>query len=117
RFSRDWSSDVCSSDLAFIIPYMFILEPQMLMIDVTLTGVIWILITAITGMIAIGAGLIGFWYRKLYWFERIIAVITGLLLVYPEGNSDIIGLIVFVVMVAIQFMGRNTSKGKMQEAN
>ncbi|GFZ85852.1 C4-dicarboxylate ABC transporter [Compostibacillus humi] len=102
---------------AFIIPYMFILEPQMLMIDVTLTGVIWILITAITGMIAIGAGLIGFWYRKLYWFERIIAVITGLLLVYPEGNSDIIGLIVFVVMVAIQFMGRNSSKGKMQEAN
>ena len=58
-----------------------------------------------------------FRYCKLYWFERIIAVITGLLLVYPEGISDIIGLIVFVVMVAIRVMGRNTSKGKMQEAN
>src|SRR5690625_1620950 len=90
---------------AFIIPYMFIFEPQLLMIDVTAQGIIWIIITAVTGMIAIGAGLIGFWYRKLHWVERIIAFAAGILLMYPEGNTDIFGAILFVIMIAIQWMG------------
>lgn len=102
---------------AFIIPYMFVLQPQMLMIDVTAGGIIWILITAITGMIAIGAGLIGFWYRKLNWIERIISVIAGLLLMYPEGNSDLIGLGIFIVLLVIQFMSRNRgNKGQVEAA-
>src|SRR5690606_11094693 len=32
---------------AFIIPYMFVLNPEMLMIDATWTGVLWILFTAL----------------------------------------------------------------------
>ncbi|GAA0336906.1 TRAP transporter permease [Bacillus carboniphilus] len=89
---------------AFIIPYMFVLQPQLLMIDVTWTGIIWILFTALTGMIAIGGGLIGFWYRKLHWVERILSVAAGLMLMYPEGNSDLYGLGLFVVMLIVQFV-------------
>ena len=99
---------------AFIIPYMFIFEPQILMIDVTLTGIVWIIITAVTGMIAIGAGLIGFWYRKLHWVERIIAVITGVLLMYPGGNSDLYGAILFGIMLAIQLFSKNKNGGDKQ---
>ncbi|WP_156854115.1 TRAP transporter permease [Oceanobacillus sp. AG] len=104
---------------AFIIPYMFIFEPQLLMIDVTFLGLTWIIITALTGMIAIGAGLIGYWYRKLAWFERIIAFVAGILLMYPEGNSDLIGAIIFAVMLVIQFMGKNktNSNEEKQAAN
>ncbi|WP_047983896.1 TRAP transporter permease [Ornithinibacillus californiensis] len=89
---------------AFIIPYMFVLNPEMLMIGTTWWGIVWILITAFTGMIAIGAGLIGFWYKHLNKVERAISVITGLLLMYPEGNSDIIGLVLFVLMLVYQFI-------------
>ncbi len=101
---------------AFIIPYMFVLNPEMLMIDTTIGGVVWILITALTGMIAIGAGLIGFWYKKLNGIERTISVITGLLLMYPEGYSDIIGLVLFVLMLAYQFLfkGNRGSGEKLQ---
>jgi len=98
--------------VAFIIPYMFIFEPQLLMIDVTFFGITWILITALTGMIAIGAGLIGFWYRKINWIERLIAITAGLLLMYPEGNTDFIGAVIFLVMLIIQLIGKNKSKGK-----
>lgn len=86
---------------AFIIPYMFVLNPEMLMIDTTIGGVIWILITALTGMIAIGAGLIGYWYKRLNKVERIISVLTGLMLMYPEGHTDIIGLVIFVALLHI----------------
>src|SRR5699024_10425133 len=98
---------------AFIIPYMFVLQPELLMIDTNFMELTLILISAIAGMIAIGGAIIGFWYRKLAWFERIIAGIGGLLLIYPGGYSDIIGFGIFIVMLVIQLIGkRNRSKGE-----
>lgn len=97
---------------AFIIPYMFVFQPQLLMIDTTIPEVAWILVTSIVGMISIGAGLIGFWYRKLHWIERIITVSTGLLLIYPESNTDIFGFIAFGVMLALQIFWKRGNNGK-----
>ncbi|HEX5563611.1 MAG TPA: TRAP transporter permease [Sporosarcina sp.] len=92
---------------AFIIPYMFVFNPAMLMIDSSFLEIIWVVFTAIVGMIAIGAGMIGYWYRKLNWIERIIITITGLLLIYPETITDIIGLSLFVIQLAIQWKTKN----------
>ncbi|MCR2820958.1 TRAP transporter permease [Lederbergia panacisoli] len=98
---------------AFVIPYMFVLSPELLMINTTIPYLIWVLFTAFTGMLAIGAGIIGYWYRKMYWFERIIAVAAGLMLMYPEGLSDTIGMILFVLLVASQIMTKNKGKFKL----
>jgi len=97
---------------AFIIPYMFVLSPELLMIDTTIPELIWVLITAISGMIAIGAGMIGYWYRGMKWYERILAVAAGLLLIYPEGLSDTIGLVLFISLLAIQYITRDKSHDK-----
>ena len=91
---------------AFIIPYMFVLSPELLMIDTTWYNVIWIFITAMCGMISIGAGIVGYWYRKINWLERIIAIIGGLLLVYPESFSDLIGMALFVGLIVFQFINK-----------
>ncbi|MBS4217981.1 TRAP transporter permease [Bacillus sp. FJAT-49711] len=98
---------------AFVIPYMFVLSPELLMIDTSIPYLLWVVFTAFTGMIGIGAGIIGYWYRKLYWFERIIAVAAGLMLMYPEGLSDTIGMILFVILVASQIMTKNKGKYKL----
>ncbi|KAB0441103.1 TRAP transporter permease [Lysinibacillus fusiformis] len=89
---------------AFIIPYMIVFSPSLLMIDTTVPQIIWVVFTAITGMVAIGSGVIGYWYRKLYWFERIIVLVAGLLLIYPEKFSDWVGLGIFIVMFVIQVL-------------
>lgn len=89
---------------AFIIPYIFVLSPQMLMIDTNFWGILWISFTAMCGMIAIGAGMIGFWMRKMHWMERIVAVAAGVLLIYPEHFSDIAGLVIFIVLFALQYI-------------
>ncbi|MFD2679745.1 TRAP transporter permease [Bacillus seohaeanensis] len=89
---------------AFIIPYMFVLSPELLMIDTTIPQLLWVVFTAITGMMAIGAGMIGYWYRKVFVIERFLCVAAGLLLIYPEGMTDIIGLVLFVVMLVLQFV-------------
>ncbi|MGM0836982.1 MAG: TRAP transporter permease [Bacillota bacterium] len=101
---------------AFIIPYMFVFQPQLLMIDTTILEVSWILVTSIVGMISIGAGLIGFWYRKLHWIERIITVLTGLLLIYPESNTDIIGFTAFGIMLALQIFWKRDKGNLGKEA-
>lgn len=89
---------------AFIIPYMFVLSPELLMIDTTWTYLIWVIFSALAGMMAIGAGVIGYWMRKLFWWERIVGIVGGVLLIYPEGVTDIIGLVTFGVLVALQLI-------------
>ncbi|MDZ5470391.1 TRAP transporter permease [Bacillus sp. 31A1R] len=101
---------------AFIIPYMFVLSPELLMIDTTWTYLIWIIFTALAGMTAIGAGVIGYWMRKLHWSERLLGIAGGLLLIYPEGFSDIIGLIIFIAMIVLQYVIKG-DKPKAQTAN
>ena len=95
---------------AFIIPYMIIFSPALLMIDVTVWEIIWVVFTAMMGMIAIGAGVIGYWYRPINWIERIILIAAGVAMIYPESLSDTIGLIVFAIMFVIQWMTRNKVK-------
>ena len=89
---------------AFIIPYMFVLQPQLLMIDTNFVEVTFIIFSALLGMIAIGASMIGFWYRKIPWYVRIAAFITGIMLMYPGTMSDIIGFAGFALLVIFQFV-------------
>ena len=96
---------------AFIIPYMIVLQPALLMVDVTMLQIIWVTFSAIIGMVGIGAGIIGYWYRKLMWFERIILIGAGLAMIYPETISDITGLVVFAIMFVIQFSGNKKEDG------
>lgn len=96
---------------AFIIPYIFVLSPELLMIDTTWLELAWVLTTSITGMIAIGAAMIGFWVRKMYRVERFISFAAGLMLIYPEGVTDTVGLIIFGTLFALQYY----FKGKKQE--
>ncbi|MFT9597174.1 TRAP transporter permease [Mesobacillus sp.] len=102
---------------AFIIPYMFVLSPELLMIDTTWTELIWVVFSAISGMLAIGAGVIGYWLRKLQWWERVLGIVGGIMLIYPEGMSDIIGLGLFVLLVALQIIIKDKDSVKPKPAN
>lgn len=92
---------------AWIIPYVFVFSPALLQIDSTWYWTLWVGITAFTGMIAIGAVITGYWVRKLNALERIITLISGVLLIIPEGYTDVIGLGIFIIMLAYQYMGKN----------
>ncbi|KON89385.1 C4-dicarboxylate ABC transporter [Sporosarcina globispora] len=101
---------------AFIIPYMFVLSPELLMIDTTWYNLIWVIFTALAGMMAIGAGVIGYWYRQLNILERLLGIVAGLLLIYPEGVSDIVGLGIFILLIVLQVFIKKEDKAKPQTA-
>ena len=87
---------------AFIIPYMFIYNPQMLMINASVGGLLWIVVTALIGMFAISSGLEGYSFRRATKVERILFIAGGLLCILPENRTDIIGLALIIGLVLFQ---------------
>jgi TRAP transporter 4TM/12TM fusion protein len=101
---------------AFIIPYIFVLSPELMMIDTTWQSLLWVLFTSLTGMISIGAGMIGYWYRRTHIVERIAAVAAGVMLIYPEGSTDLIGLGLFIALLALQLLIKQDQKKEVANA-
>ncbi len=91
---------------AFIVPYIFALSPAMLFIDTTVWEVILICITSCVGMFAISAALSGYFLHHMTWYERIVALIGGLLLIYPGIITDVIGLSMAAVVLVIQLQAK-----------
>ncbi|WIH83230.1 TRAP transporter permease [Brachyspira pilosicoli] len=91
---------------AFIIPYMFIFNPQILMINTTFVEVIPILITSLIGMFGVSAGLEGYVFRKCNFIERILFIVAGLLSIYPEFYTDIIGIGLIAALIILQIITR-----------
>ena len=95
---------------AFIVPYVFALNPAMLFIDTTVPEVILICITSLIGMFGVAAALQGYFLHKMNLFERIISIVGGLLLIYPGIVTDAIGLGLVGVMFVIQLLTRKKHK-------
>ncbi|MBR0038747.1 MAG: TRAP transporter permease [Lachnospiraceae bacterium] len=87
---------------AFIVPYIFGLNPAMLFIDTNPIEVIVIIITSLVGIFGVSAGIRGFIIRHMNPLERILIIISGLLLIYPGIITDVIGLVTIAALVAIQ---------------
>ena len=95
---------------AFIVPYVFALNPAMLFIDTTAGEVILICITSLVGIFAVSAALEGFLLQHMSWPQRLVSLAGGLLLIYPGLVTDSIGLGLVTLVVAAQLFGKkNTS--------
>ncbi len=89
---------------AFIIPYVFALNPAMLFIDTNAWEVVLICITSFVGMFGVSSSLQGYFLINMSWYERIISAVGGLLLIYPGVTTDAIGLALVAFVLAIQFI-------------
>lgn len=77
----------------FLLPYMFITAPQMLLINTNVFEATWIFITASIGMYALAGGMQGFFMADDKWYERIILLASAVCLVKPGIYTDIAGMI------------------------
>ena len=98
---------------AFIIPYVFVLSPQLLGIGATFGSVLFTTITAIIGMTGISGAMIGQFYCKANVLERLILLAGGLCLIDPQTLTDIIGIAILAAVFALQYF--RTKKHKNPE--
>ena len=87
---------------AFIVPYVFALNPAMLFVDTTVWEVILICITSFVGIFAVSAALEGYLLKSMRWYERMMSATGGLRLIYPGIVTDSIGLCLVAVVVCLQ---------------
>ncbi|MGN0941871.1 MAG: TRAP transporter permease [Selenomonadaceae bacterium] len=95
---------------AFIIPYIFVLQPVILMVNATPLGLCQALITALCGMVALSSSLIGHLVTNMTMIERLVLFVGGLLMIYPGALTDIIGLVILAGSIFIQVRRNKAAK-------
>lgn len=88
---------------AFVVPYIFVLNPAMVLIGTTPFLLSQNLVTACGGMFGLGAAMIGFCLAPMNWFERVWFAIAGLMLIHPGTLTDIIGIVMLAMGLFIQY--------------
>lgn len=89
---------------AFIVPYVFALNPALLFIDTTAIDVVTIIITSLIGIYSVSASLEGYFMRNMFWYERFACLIGGLLLIYPGWVTDAIGISLVAIVLVFQLL-------------
>ncbi|NLM12104.1 MAG: TRAP transporter permease [Clostridiaceae bacterium] len=87
---------------AFIVPYIFVYNPEMLLIDSTPFGIVLMLITSIIGITCVASAASGFLLTEQSLIERIIILIGGCMLIIPGLETDLIGAASIAVAYLIQ---------------
>jgi TRAP-type uncharacterized transport system fused permease subunit len=85
----------------FIVPFMFVYEPALLMIGDWPT-IIWSTTTATIGCVLLSAGLHGYLIRPSAMWQNVLLVIAALCLVKPGLETDIAGAALVGIVVATQ---------------
>ena len=88
---------------AFIVPYIFAMNPQMLFVDVSSAlQVVQICISALLGIFGVAAALNGFLYRPIPALLRVAMAVGGLGMMIPGTATDIAGFVLVVGIVLYQ---------------
>jgi TRAP transporter 4TM/12TM fusion protein len=86
----------------FLLPFMFITAPAMLLIDTTWHEAVWIFVTATVGMYGLAAAMQGYLIAEARWWERAVLFAAAICLVKPGLYTDIAGVVGMGIVYAAQ---------------
>lgn len=86
----------------FIIPYMFVYNNQLLLIDTSLIQGIQVALTACIGVFLISAAVEGFLYTKVNIVMRVIMLAGAFLLIDSSLITDLLGIGTFIITIIVQ---------------
>ncbi len=93
---------------AFIVPYIFVLAPELLMINASTLTIAYSALTAIIGMWGVSMAMIGFCQNALNSLQRVLFMAGGICMIIPGHITDLVG----VVCLIAAFMWQRTNKIK-----
>lgn len=104
-----WSSGWAAVKIGaagFIVPFMFVYEPALLMIGDWPT-IIWRFLCSCVGIGLLAAGLHGYLLRRCAMWERGLLVATAFCLVKPDWLTDLLGIGLAAAVLALQWPQRD----------
>jgi TRAP transporter 4TM/12TM fusion protein len=87
----------------FIVPFMFVYEPSLLLIG-DWQDIVSSFITATLGTILLAASLQGYLIRSAAMWQRVVLFAAALLLIKPGWITDLIGLVLLAVVLVAQYL-------------
>jgi TRAP transporter 4TM/12TM fusion protein len=89
----------------FIVPFMFVYEPSLLMVgDWRDTAIA--LPTAVIGVTALAGSLHGYFLAPTAMWERVLLFASALLLIKPGIVTDLVGAVLLVIVIAFEWPRR-----------
>jgi TRAP transporter 4TM/12TM fusion protein len=89
---------------AYIVPFMFVYEPALLLIGDWTTS-LHATLTATLGVVLLSAGLFGYLLRPAAPWQRAVLVVAALLLIKPGWITDLAGLALALLVAGVQLAG------------
>lgn len=86
---------------SYIIPFVFVYNPALLM-NGTLIEIIYTFLSTSIGIIIIGSGITGYFYRQAGSIIRSLLIFSGILLIFPSILINFIGVISALALFLIQ---------------
>lgn len=102
---------------AFLLPFIFVYSPTLLLIDTNIPEVITAFITAMIGMYALSAGIQNYLIKKTNLLERIALFAIALLLIIPNIIHSLIGTAGFIIIYFYQRRGNENNLNQKKVYN
>lgn len=99
---------------AFILPFIFTLSPELLLIDTTPVKAIIGTGSAILGVVALASCLENYLFGELQIYQRLLVGIAALTLMFPGWSTDIVGLGIIVAISVIQVISNKKKTPDLQ---
>ena len=80
--------------VAYVVPFLFVYNPVLIAHGNTI-NIIWSFLTAGVGMIALTYSIEGVINERISLLWRMLMFLSAALMIYPEGYTDIVGIIIF----------------------
>ena len=91
---------------AFVVPYIFCMNPAMLLIDASALQIVMIVVTSLLGIFGVAAALNGHLFRSIAWPLRVVLAVAGLLMLDPTVTTDLVGIALLALCVLWQRFGK-----------
>lgn len=87
---------------AFILPFMFVLNPALILQGSTIE-ILQCIVTATVGVFALSVALEGYYLKEIPMRQRAVFGLAAILLIIPEFYTDVAGIGIFAVMSIIHY--------------
>ena len=100
----------------FIVPFMFVYNPSMLMIDVTNVAVtaktfplpsvfeiINVIVSSVIGVLGLSAAVEGYFKHNMPMWQRIVLAAGSFMLIIPELITDLVGITIVALIVWLNY--------------
>jgi TRAP transporter 4TM/12TM fusion protein len=93
--------------VAFVVPFVFIYDPRLLLIG-PVGEILLSTLSALIGVFALSVALEGYLFTRCNGLQRLFAAVAGMIMIIPGWITDFVGVGLLIVVVLWQWYARKT---------